>query len=411
VPTEAAAGAAPPLAAVRPAPKVAIVHDWLVVHGGAERVLGEMIRLFPDADVYSTVCFVPGAQSEFLHGKRPRTTFIQRLPLARRHYRAYLPLMPLAIEQLDLSAYDVVISSSYAVAKGVITGPDQLHVSYVHSPIRYAWDLQHSYLREAGLERGLRSALTRLLLHYVRLWDTRTINGVDRLLANSAFVARRVRKAYGRPSTVVHPPVHVDRFTPGPRHERGDFYLTASRLVPYKRVPLIVEAFAATPERRLVVIGEGPDEERVRAAARGAPNVAVLGRQPEDVLVDHMRRARAFVFAAQEDFGIAPVEAQACGTPVIAFGRGGALESVRGEPGAGQTGVFFHEQSVPAIAEAVARFEAVAHRIRPEACRESALRFSAEAFRARLREVVEDGLREFRPGLAAGEAHLRAEAA
>jgi glycosyltransferase involved in cell wall biosynthesis len=245
----------------------------------------------------------------------------------------------------------------------------------------------------------------------VRLWDTRTINGVDRLLANSAFVARRVRKAYGRPSTVVHPPVHVDRFTPGPRHERGDFYLTASRLVPYKRVPLIVEAFAATPERRLVVIGEGPDEERVRAAARGAPNVAVLGRQPEDVLVDHMRRARAFVFAAQEDFGIAPVEAQACGTPVIAFGRGGALESVRGEPGAGQTGVFFHEQSVPAIAEAVARFEAVAHRIRPEACRESALRFSAEAFRARLREVVEDGLREFRPGLAAAEAHLRAEAA
>lgn len=213
--------------------KVAIVHDWLVVYGGAERVLAHFIEMFPQADIYSVVYNVPEDQSSFLNGKVPKTSFIQKLPFGKKKYRQYLPLMPLAIEQIDLSGYDLVISSSYCVAKGVITGPDQRHVSYVHSAARYAWDLQHSYLREANLERGLRGIIARIALHYFRIWDVRTASGVDRYLANSHFVASRIRKIYGKESIVIHPPVETDRFTPG--NQKDEFYLVASRLVPYKR--------------------------------------------------------------------------------------------------------------------------------------------------------------------------------
>jgi len=331
------------------------------------------------------VDFLPDENRGALLGKRATTSFIQRLPRARSAYRAYLPLMPLAIEQLDVSAYDLVISSSHAVAKGIITGPNQLHVSYVHSPIRYAWDLQHQYLAEAGLRTGLKSWLARAALHYMRIWDQRTAHGVDVFVANSDFVARRIRKAYGYDSTVVYPPVDIDRFQLGTSKE--DFYLTASRMVPYKRVPLIVEAFAQMPDRRLVVIGDGPDFERVRSIA--TPNVTLLGYQSNEVLVDHMQRAKAFVFAAEEDFGIAPVEAQACGSPVIAYGRGGVLETVlESHDPQVRTGVFFQQQTVVDIVEAVGRFEA-AGRFAPEVCRNNALRFTAERFRAELFAVIE----------------------
>jgi glycosyltransferase involved in cell wall biosynthesis len=387
--------------------KVAIVHDWLVVYGGAERVLKELLTLFPQADLYSTVCFVPDDQSAFLGGRTVRTTFLQRLPGAAKYYRSYLPLMPLAIEQLDLSAYDLVVSSSYAVAKGVITGPDQLHVCYLHSPIRYAWDLQHGYLRETGLNRGLKGLLARALLHYIRLWDMRTACGVDSFVANSRFVARRIQKVYRREATVIHPPVDVEVFTPSAKAgSREDLYLTASRLVPYKRVPLIVDAFAtAMPDRRLVVIGDGPEMAEVRAKA--GPNIAILGYQPEAVLCDYMRRARAFVFAAEEDFGIAPLEAQACGTPVIAYARGGCLETIRGldhqnedgtqvrSPAEAPTGLHFAEQTPEAIVTAVRRFETSVGRITPEACRANALRFAAPRFRERFRAHVERELRAF----------------
>jgi glycosyltransferase involved in cell wall biosynthesis len=383
--------------------RVAIVHDWLVVYGGAERVLKELLTLFPDADLYSTVCFVPDDQHSFLDGRPVHTTFIQRLPGAAKRYRSYLPLMPLAVEQLDLAPYDLVISSSYAVAKGVVTGPDQLHVCYMHSPARYAWDLQHSYLREAGLDRGVRSVLARLLLHYIRIWDVRTANGIDSFVANSHFVARRIRKVYRRDASVIYPPVDVEAFTPGDDGAscaKEDFYLTASRLVPYKRIPLIVEAFAAVmPDKRLVVIGDGPEMPAVRAKA--GPNVTVMGYQPERVLRDHLRRARAFVFAAEEDFGIAPLEAQACGTPVIAYGRGGSLETIRGLGGAGAraaaapTGVHFSEQTPAAIAAAVARFEAESERITPAGCRDNALRFAAPRFRDLFHHHIERELRAF----------------
>lgn len=363
--------------------KVAIVHDWLVVSGGAEKVLQNIIECFPKADIFAIVDFME--DRDCVKGKSVETSFIQRLPFARKRYRGYLPLMPLAIEQLDLSGYDLVISSSHAVAKGVLTGPNQVHVSYVHSPIRYAWDLQHQYLRESHLTRGMKSMMARLLLHYIRGWDSRSANGVDYLIANSRFIAHRIRKAYRREATVIYPPVDLKNMTMSA--EKEDFYVTASRMVPYKRIDLIVQAFSQTPERRLVVIGDGPEMKKIKAVA-GA-NVTILGHQPIDVLVDHLRRARAFVFAAEEDFGISVVEAQACGTPVIAFGRGGALESVVGLPAERPTGVFFHEQTTESLLSAVVRFERNACLFDPGECRRNAERFSSENFKAALTGFIE----------------------
>ncbi|OLL31675.1 glycosyl transferase [Burkholderia sp. SRS-W-2-2016] len=363
--------------------KVAIVHDWLVVSAGAEKVLKNIIECFPNADIFSIVDFLE--DRECVKGKSVNTSFIQRLPFARRKYRAYLPLMPIAIEQLDLSSYDLVISSSHAVAKGVLTGPNQVHISYVHSPIRYAWDLQHQYLRESNLNTGLRSAMARVLLHYIRGWDSRSANGVDHLVANSQFIARRIKKAYQRDATVIYPPVDLAKMTVGT--QKDDFYVTASRMVPYKRIDLIVQAFSKTPERKLVVIGDGPEMKRIKSVA--GPNVEILGHQPSDVLVDHLRRARAFVFAAEEDFGISVVEAQACGTPVIAFGRGGALESVIGLPLERPTGVFFGEQTAESLLEAVGRFEANAGLFDPRQCRKNAERFSTENFKKALMSFVD----------------------
>ncbi|MBB5442463.1 MULTISPECIES: glycosyltransferase family 4 protein [unclassified Paraburkholderia] len=357
--------------------RIAIVHDWLVTYAGAEKVLEQIIACFPDADLFSLVDFLD--DRSFLRGKPVTTSFIQKLPLARSKYRSYLPLMPLAIEQLDVSAYDVVISSSHAVAKGILTGPDQVHISYVHSPIRYAWDLQHQYLRQSKLTNGPKSALARLILHYMRNWDIRTSNSVDGFVANSAFIARRIKKVYQRDAQVIFPPVDVEAFTLCT--EKEDFYLTASRMVPYKKIDLIVEAFARMPERKLVVIGDGPDMAKIRAKA--GPNVEIMGYQPFEVLKDRMSRAKAFVFAAEEDFGISVVEAQACGTPVIAYGKGGALETVRDLSEPKPTGMFFDEQDTDSIISAVNRFDELGHRFLPENCRGNAEQFSAAHFRER----------------------------
>ncbi|MGF6920941.1 glycosyltransferase involved in cell wall biosynthesis [Paraburkholderia sp. 40] len=357
--------------------RIAIVHDWLVTYAGAEKVLEQIIACFPDADLFSLVDFLD--DRSFLRGKPVTTSFIQKLPLARSKYRSYLPLMPLAIEQLDVSAYDVVISSSHAVAKGILTGPDQVHISYVHSPIRYAWDLQHQYLQQSKLTNGPKSALARLILHYMRNWDIRTSNSVDDFVANSAFIARRIKKVYQRDAQVIFPPVDVEAFTLCT--EKEDFYLTASRMVPYKKIDLIVEAFARMPERKLVVIGDGPDMAKIRAKA--GPNVEIMGYQPFEVLKDRMSRAKAFVFAAEEDFGISVVEAQACGTPVIAYGKGGALETVRDLSEPKPTGMFFDEQDTDSIIAAVNRFDELRHRFLPENCRGNAEQFSAAHFRER----------------------------
>ena len=364
--------------------KVAIVHEWLITYAGSERVVEQLLKIYPGADLFVVCDFMPDEHREFLGGRRPKTTFIQNLPFARKHFRSYLPLMPLAIEQLDLSAYDLVISSNHAVAKGVITGPHQVHISYVHSPMRYAWDLQHQYLNESGMSHGVKSMVARALLHYLRHWDRSSAAGVDHFIANSAFIARRIEKVYRRSATVIYPPVDVDRFTM--REDKEDFFLSASRLVPYKRVPLIVDAFATMPDKKLVVIGDGPDMPRIKRNL--PPNVTLMGHVSGALLVDHMQRARAMVFAAEEDFGIAPVEAQACGTPVIAYGRGGALETVVSH-GAGKTGAFFSKQTLQSIATAVTAFADAPGLTRPTHCRIQAERFSASTFRRGISECVD----------------------
>jgi glycosyltransferase involved in cell wall biosynthesis len=304
------------------------------------------------------------------------------MPFARKKHRHYLPLMPLAIEQLDVSAFDIVISSSYVAAKGVLTRPDQLHICYCHSPVRFAWDLQHQYLTETGLTAGLKSMLARVVLHYIRNWDTRSANGVDVFLTNSDFVGRRIEKFYRRRSTTLYPPVDVERFTL--ETEKEDYYVTASRLVPYKRIELVAESFTAMPEKRLIIIGEGPEYDRIQLKC--GPNVKLVGPQPFEKLVEYLRHAKAFVFAAEEDFGIVPVEAQACGTPVIAFGRGGVMETVV----AGKTGVFFHEQTVASLCDAVRRFEQDQASFDAVEIRAHAQKFNTGRFCEDLLKLVED---------------------
>lgn len=336
-----------------------------------------MLAVFPQADLFALIDH-PDEELRVALPRRARsTTFLQFLPRPRKWLQYYVPLMPFAVRRLDVSGYDIVISSSHAVAKGVKTGPHQLHLSYVHTPMRYAWDLRDEYLRAAGFERGLRGRAARFVLERLRRWDAGSAAGVQVLLANSAHVAGRIRQAYGRESEVLYPPVDTAAFPLCT--EKEDFYLTVSRLQAYKRVDLIVEAFARLPERRLLVIGDGPERERLQSKA--SANVQLLGRLGNAQVRDHMQRARAFLFAGIEDFGIVMAEAQACGTPLVAFAGGGALEIARED-----TGVLFAEQSADSLLEALRRFESL--RFSPPACRANALRFDAARFRARFAEIV-----------------------
>lgn len=364
--------------------KTAIIHEWLDSYAGSERVLEQLFAIFPEADLHVVCDFLPAAERGFLGGRVPRTSFIQRLPRARQWFRYYLGLMPVAVEQFDLSGYDLVVSSSHAVAKGVLTGPGTLHVSYVHSPMRYAWDLQHQYLRQARMERGVKGALTRWLLSRMRAWDFASGARPDVIAANSAWIAERIRKSWRRESVVVHPPVDLDGFPFQPA--KGTDYVVASRLVPYKRIDLIAAAFRRMPDRRLVIAGDGPEMARVRDAAGGAANITIRGRVGQPELVALLASARAFVFAAEEDFGIGMVEAQACGTPLIAFGRGGATDIVQPDI----TGVLFPHQTTESLIDAVTRFETLT--ISPEACRANAQRFSRAVFRDRMQALVRDAL-------------------
>ncbi len=367
--------------------KIAIVHEWLEQYAGSERVLECLLQLFPQADLFAIVDFVPDGQRGFLAGRHVNTSFIQRLPFARRAFRTYLGLMPIAIEQFDLAGYDVVLSSNHAVAKGVITGPDQTHVSYIHSPMRYAWDLQGQYLRQSGLDRGLRGLYVRWLLHRLRNWDVRSSTGVDVFVANSTYIAARIRKVYRRDSVVVAPPVDIDRFTPGTQ-PRTDTYLVASRFVPYKRVDLIVQAFAKSPGRKLLVVGDGSERERVIAAAERSSNIVFRPTVAQDELIRLMQTSRAFVYAAEEDFGISMVEAQACGSPLIAFGRGGSRDIVVLPTQGAPTGVLFDEQTPASLLDALDRFEALSPAILPDDCRRNAMRFSAQAFQTKMQDIV-----------------------
>ncbi|MGA8031574.1 MAG: glycosyltransferase [Casimicrobiaceae bacterium] len=371
--------------------RIAIVHDWLDAWRGGERVLAEICNVFNEADIFALVDFLSDADRARLGGRRATTSFLQRLPFARRHFRSLLPLFPRAIESLDVSAYDLVISSSHAVAKGVRTHRGQLHVCYCYTPMRYAWDLRDQYLQQSGLDHGLRGWVAGRVLDRLQTWDRETSRRVNDFIAISRYVADRIRRCYDRDSTVIHPPVAVGPIDAAP--VRGSTYVTVSQLVPYKRVDLIVEAFRRLPDRELVVIGEGP--ERARIAAIAGPNTRLLGRLPDRERDGWLAKARAFVFAADEDFGIAPLEAQACGTPVIALARGGTLETIRGLDAPAPTGVLFADQTADAIVDAIRAFEAKPARIDSAACIENAHRFEPQRFRRELRDFVDSRWDDF----------------
>lgn len=368
--------------------KFSLVADWLVTFAGSEKVIKSIYEIFP-SDVF---CLISNEETLSKIGIPPnkvKQSFISKLPFAQKKYRNYLAFFPLAIEQFDLSKYDVIISSSHAVAKGVITKHYQLHICYCHTPIRYAWDLYHQYLKEANLEKGLKASIAKLILHYIRIWDLSTINRVDYFIANSRYTARRIKKIYGKEAEVIYPPVDVNNFSLNENKE--NFYLVASRMVPYKMIPMVVETFSFLQDKKLVVIGDGPDFEKVKAIAKGKKNIEILGYQPNDILKEYMQKAKAFIFAAEEDFGIMPVEAMACGTPVIAFGKGGTTETVIDK----KTGLFFYEQTTQALSEAIKEFEKIEDKINYKDIRKNAERFSEENFKTKFRNFVEDKMKEF----------------
>lgn len=361
--------------------KYALVHDWLTpkATGGSELVVREILNHI-DADLYALIDFESCNPQSYLYKRKIGTTFIQHLPFASGGLEKYLPLLPLAIEQLDLRAYDTILSSSHAVAKGVLTTPQQLHICYCHTPMRYAWDLTFDYLQQSKLSSGLLGWGAKYLLHRLRQWDVLSANRVDYFIANSKYVARRIWRCYRREATVIYPPVKIDDFPF--LLQKEDFYVTVSRLVSYKQVSLIVRAFNEL-QKPLVVIGTGSQMKQILKIAKN--NIQILGWQPDDIVKKYMSRAKGFVYAACEDFGIALVEAQACGTAVIAYGAGGALESVRDLRSAGNTGtgILFKEQTQAALVEAVKTFEAYEDKFNPESARAHATQFSQQVFAQR----------------------------
>ena len=373
--------------------KYALVHEWLTpkATGGSELVVQAILNSL-EADLYALIDFESTNKESYLFGRNIGTTFLQHFPGSQNGVQKYLPLLPFAIEQLDLRSYDIILSSAHTVAKGVLTSPTQMHVCYCHTPMRFAWELTFDYLRNSQMGRGLPGVFTRYLLHQLRQWDVLTANRVDYFLANSQNTARRIWRCYRRSATVIYPPVNIERF---PFLEtKQDFYVTVSRLVSYKQVALIVRAFNQL-QRPLVVIGEGAELKEIQKLAQ--PNVQILGAQPDEVVEKYMSQAKAFVYAAYEDFGIAVVEAQACGTPVIAYGAGGALETVLDiyqHPKNG-TGLFFEAQTVTALVEALERFEQCAKNFHPEIIHAHARQFAPTIFQKRYQDFVENSWQQF----------------
>ncbi|WP_186375832.1 glycosyltransferase [Hyella patelloides] len=377
--------------------KYALVHEWLTpkAKGGSELVVQEILK-YIDAELYALIDFQSTNPDSYLYKRTIGTTFLQHFPLARNGVQKYLPLLPIAIEQLDLRPYDVILSSSHAVAKGILTSPHQLHICYCHTPMRYAWDLTWDYLEGDRKGQGISGIVTRYILHRLRQWDVTSANRVDYFIANSHHTARRIWRCYRREAKVIYPPVNIDRFQKLTiqRSQKSDFYLTVCRLVSYKKIALIVQAFNKL-QKPLIVIGEGSQIKQIRALAQS--NVRILGWQPHSVVEEYMAKAKAFVYAACEDFGIALVEAQACGTPVIAYQQGGASETVRDIRDCTQTGtgLLFAEQTVNAIVEAVETFEKYQSQISMEQCYLQASKFSPTIFKKSYLEFIDQCGQEF----------------
>ncbi|WP_194768198.1 glycosyltransferase [Tamlana sp. I1] len=371
--------------------KKALIHDWYTVYGGAERCVESFTNIWDDFDHFSLIDDLSQKNRDIiLKGKQTKNTFIQKLPFGKTKYRSYLPLFPLAIEELDLNDYDLIISSSSSVAKGVLTRPNQFHISYVYSPVRYAWDLYSQYIKEAKLDKGIKGFIARYFLFKLRLWDYSTANRPNQYIAISNYVAKRIKKIYNKESIVIYPPVDTNSFTL--TTETSDYYITCSRMVPYKRIDLIVETFSKIG-KKLIVVGDGPDFKKIKKLAKS--NVVLKGYVEKEEMQRLLMHARAFIFAAEEDFGIAPIEAQACGVPVIAYGKGGALETIKGVFPSNKnvneeiTGVFFERQSVNALEEALIYFEKNESLFVKKNIRKNAELFSIERFEKEFKNTVE----------------------
>lgn len=375
----------------------ALIHEWLTPQatGGSELVVKEILQLFQDANLYALIDFESTNPESYLYQRQIGTTFLQKFPWAKQGVQKYLPLLPLAIEQIDVRDYDIILSSSHAVAKGILTTPYQLHICYCHTPMRYAWDLTFDYLQHNRAGRGIAGIFTRLLLHYIRQWDVETANRVDYFIANSQHTAKRIWRCYRRAAKVIYPPVDVDNFIY--QENKEDFYVTVCRLVSYKNVALMVRAFNQLG-RNLVVIGTGKELQYLRQIAQ--PNVKILGWQSDQVVAEYLAKAKAFIYAACEDFGMALVEAQASGTPVIAFGNGGALETVRDlrKYRDTATGLWFNPQTEAGLIEAVELFEANQNKFHAEEVRSHAMKFSKTVFQHQYGEFVDHCYREFQLG-------------
>lgn len=361
--------------------KTALVYDWFGENaGGGEKAFEAIYQLYP-SPIYTLLKNQESLKGTAFENETIYSSFIQKLPFSSKKYRSYLPLFPLAIEQFDLSSYDLILSCSHCVAKSVMTHVDQIHLCYCYTPMRYAWDLYHQYLKEAKIQRGVKARLAQMILHYIRMWDVQSSNRPDAYSAISNYVAKRIQKTYGKQAKVIYPPVNVDYYEL--KEQKDSFYLAASRFVPYKKMDLIVEAFSQMPDKKLVVIGDGPEAFKIKAKA--GKNIELLGYQPNHVLKDYLQRAKAFIFAAIEDFGILPLEAQSCGTPVIALGKGASLETVK----EGKTGLFFEEQTISSLQKTVQKFEMKQDFFAPKAIRSHAEFFNPNRFASEFKAWVD----------------------
>lgn len=367
--------------------KTALVHDWVINPGGAEKCLEVFHELYPDAPLYTLFYSAEEVRKLGFDRDSVFTSSLQNKRKIQENYRRWLPAFPYAIEQLDVSDYDLILSSSHCVAKGILTRADQTHICYCHTPVRYAWDLTHRYLHEHNLEKGLRSALARLVLHYLRMWDVQSAARVDYFIANSSYTAKRIWRTYRREATVIYPPVDVDRFSLCGAKE--DYFIFVSRLVPYKQAKLVIEVFNRTGQP-LKVIGDGPELGICRGMAK--KNIEIMGYRTGAELVKLVGSARALIFASDEDFGIVPVEAQACGTPVIALGRGGVTETVVPADGSNwdqATGIFFPVQSVQALNDTVKQFIEWENEFNPQVIRGNAEKFARPRFAEQITDLIQ----------------------
>ena len=355
---------------------------------GSEKCVESFTSIYPDADIFALIDFLEQPdRNTILKGKHAKTSFIQKLPFAQSRRTFYLPLYPLAVEQFDLSDYNVILSSSHSVAKGALTRWDQMHVCYCHTPIRYAWDLYHQYLRETGLSKGIKGMWAKYVLHKIRLWDISSANRPDYYIANSRYIANRIKKTYNRDAVVIYPPVDTHKFSLQP--DKENYYIAISRFVPYKKMDIVVRAFSGMPENKLLVVGDGPDIKRIKSLA--SPNIELLGYLRTEELKTYLEKAKALVFPAEEDFGITVVEALACGTPVIALNRGGTAETITSEV----NGLHFSSQTPEGIIDAVSRFEKIRNKFNPEEIRNSSLRFSRANFENNIKAFISNKSEEF----------------